>query len=314
MPKIDLNHLRIFERVAAHRNFSAAAREMTLPRSNVSRAMATLEEALGTRLLQRTTREVVLTPAGAALYERMAGIMTDLGATLDYMEGLGGAPAGPLRVSAGIGLGINVLGEHLPEFLRRYPEIELDLHLESQRVDLVADRIDVALRFGDLPDSSIVAQRLGTLERILCAAPYYLSGHGAPRCPEDLTGHRIVDMPTADARPRQWQFGGAEGSLTVNLRPAVTVDEVLTIHKLIRGGAGIGVVTRYLFEDDLATGRLIHVLPEWTLPSVTLSLLFPTRRELAPSVRAFANFMKEIEPMTPWPPLQGFLRHPRRPI
>lgn len=300
MAKLDLNHLKVFERVAAHRNFSAAAREMGLPRSSVSRAVAVLEEALGTRLLQRTTREVVLTEAGAALHQRSAGAIAELAATLDYIEGLSGVPSGPLRVSAGIGLGINVLAEHLPVFLERYPDIELDLHLESQRVDLISERFDVALRFGELPDSSLVAQKLGVLDRILCAAPNYLSRFGTPKRPEDLGGHRVVDMPTPGHRQRTWRFNGPEGTVTVDLHSTTTVDEILTMHKLIRGGTGIGGVSRYLCEEDLETGRLVHVLPEWSLSPVALSLLFPSRRELAPSVRAFADFMREIEPFAPW--------------
>lgn len=300
MAKLDLNHLAVFERVAAHGSFSAAAREMGLPRSSVSRAVAMLEDALGTRLLQRTTRAVVLTEAGAALLRRSAGAIAELAAAVDYVEGLGGVPSGPLRVSAGIGLGINVLADHLPAFLERYPDIELDLHLESQRVDLVSERIDVALRFGDLPDSSLVVQRLGVLDRVVCAAPEYLSRFGTPERPEDLAAHRVVDMPAPGRRRRTWRFDGPDGPVTADLRPATTVDEILTLHKLILGGAGIGGVSRYLCEDDLAAGRLVEVLPGWRLPPVALSLLFPSRRELAPAVRAFADFMREIEPFAPW--------------
>src|SRR5690606_37419724 len=151
-PMIDLNHLRIFERVAAHGSFSAAARELGLPRSNVSRAVSKLEESLKTRLMHRTTREVTLTTSGKALFERVAGIMEELDEAVGYIDTLTGVPSGPLRVSAGIALGINVLGDALPKFLERYPEIRLELHLESARVDLLSDNIDVALRFGRLPD------------------------------------------------------------------------------------------------------------------------------------------------------------------
>ena len=297
---IDLNHLRIFERVASHRGFSAAARELGLPRSNVSRAVAKLEEALGTRLMQRTTRAVALTPAGRALSERATALMADLDATLLDLEELTGVPSGPLRVTAGIGLGVNFLGDVLPTFLRRYPDVELFLQLESARVDLVADRIDVALRFGPLPDSTLVSQQIGKLERTLCAAPDYLAVAGTPHHPEDLVAHRIVDLPTPDARPRQWHFDGMAGPVTVSLRPTVCVDEVLTLHKLVRGGAGIGIVSTYLCADELAENRLVHLLPDWKLPAVPLSLIFPSRRELAPSVRAFSDFMREVAKDAPW--------------
>ena len=300
MAKVDLNHLKVFERVARLGSFSAAARELGMPRSSVSRAVAALEEALATRLLQRSTRAVVLTEAGAALHRRSAEAIAELSEALDYMEGLGARPAGPLRVSAGIGLGIKVLAEHLPTFLERYPDIELDLHLESQRVELIPERIDVALRFGDLPDSSLVAIRLGVLDRLLCAAPGYLSRYGTPEHPEDLVKHRLLDMPTPDHRPRRWHFDGPEGMVTLELRPTTRVDEILTLHRLVQGGAGIAGLSRYLCEEDLESGRLVRLLPEWSLPPVTLSLLFPSRRELAPAVRACGEFRRESEPLAPW--------------
>ncbi|MGY9047480.1 MAG: LysR family transcriptional regulator [Rhodobacterales bacterium] len=296
----DLNHLRIFERVASHGSFSNAARQLGLPKSSVSRAVSKLEEAFGTRLLQRTTREVTLTAAGAALHSRIAPVMKDLDTALTYVETLTGAPAGTLRVSAPIGLGINALGDRLPDFLARYPQIDLILTLEGARADLVSDSIDVALRFGDLPDSSLVAQRLGSVARMICASPTYLSAHGTPSHPNDLPAHRIVDMPTADGRPRQWRMNGPDGPITEIITPSVSVDEMLTIHRLVRGGAGIGIVPAYLCEAEIINGDLCRVLPDWSLEAVPLSIVFPSQRELAPSVRAFIDFMREIEGMLPW--------------
>jgi DNA-binding transcriptional LysR family regulator len=297
---IDMNHLRIFERVAALGSFSKAARDLGLPRSNISRAILKLEESLGVRLIERTTRQMRLTSAGQVLHLRLAPAMSGAAEAVKYVQEMTEAPAGPLRVSAGIGLGINVLGDALPRFLERYPDIRLDLHLESNRVDLLAEDIDVALRFGALQDSSLVSRRLGVLPRMLCAAPSYLAARGAPTRPEDLTGHRIVDMPTPDGRGRSWQLACAERVVSVNLAPAVTVDEVLTLHRLVRGGAGIGVISRYLCEAEIEAGRLVHVLPEWSLPAVPLLLVFPSRRDLAPAVRVFADFMVEIEAQAPW--------------
>jgi DNA-binding transcriptional LysR family regulator len=297
---IDLNHLRIFERVASHGSFSAAARELGLPRSNVSRAVSKLEESLKTRLMHRTTREVTLTTSGKALFERVAGIMEELDEAVGYIDTLTGVPSGPLRVSAGIALGINVLGDALPKFLERYPEIRLELHLESARVDLLSENIDVALRFGRLPDSSLVAQTLGTLEQTICASPTYLTRHGKPERPSDLARHRFVDMPTPDGRPRALTLSRPEGSEIVLVQPSAIVDEVLTMHRLVRGGVGIGILSSYLLKADLDDGTLERVLPDWEVPGVPISLLYPSRRELAPSVRAFANFMRDLGADAPW--------------
>lgn len=297
---IDLNHLRVFERVASLRGFSAAARDLGLPKSSVSRAVATLEEALGTRLVQRTTRDVALTPAGAALLDRARPSLADLSAAVAEVGRMSGEPAGPLRVSAGVGLGINVLSVHLPEFLRRHPRVELTLHLESAQANLLSDGLDAAIRFGELPDSTLVAQRLGGLRRLACAAPGYLAEHGAPAHPRDLARHRLVDMPTPDGRPRTWAFSGEGATVEVEVRPVVAVDEALALYGFVRHGAGIGVVSAYLCEPDVAEGRLAHVLPGWSLPLLPVSLVFPSRRELAPAVRAFADYLKEVGPLCPW--------------
>lgn len=297
---IDLNHLRIFERVAAHGSFSGAARELGLPRSNVSRAVSKLEKSLKTRLMHRTTREVTLTPSGKALFDRATGIMEELDEAVGYIDTLTGVPSGPLRVSAGIALGINVLGDALPRFLERYPEIRLELHLVSARVDLLSEKIDVALRFGSLPDSSLVAQTLGTLKRTICATPAYLKQHGKPERPSDLAQHRFVDMPTPDGRPRPLVLSRQDGTETVQMQAAAIVDEVLTIHRLVRGGAGIGVLSTYLLEADLDDGTLERVLPDWEVPGVPVSLIYPSRRELAPAVRAFADFMRDLGTDAPW--------------
>jgi DNA-binding transcriptional LysR family regulator len=297
---IDLNQIQIFERVAASGSFAAAARELGLPRSNVSRAVANLESALGTRLMHRTTRELALTPAGAALFGRAQYIMSELRATLDYMEELRGVPTGPLRVSAGIGLGVNVLSTYLPDFIKRYPYIELELRLESSRVDLLLEGVDVALRFGALPDSSLVARRLGTISRGIFAAPQYLKEMGQIAQPDDLQNHRMIGMPSADGRVHVLRMKKDDTVHSVELKPAVTVDDTITIHRLVRNGAGIGIVSTYLCEQDLAENRLIRVLPDWSVPPVPLSIVFPSRRELAPSVRAFAEFLREIGPQTPW--------------
>ncbi len=171
---LDLNSLRVFEKVASLKSFTGAARALGLPKSNISRSIARLEAELGTRLFQRTTRDVVLTLTGTALLDRSTDIINGLSEALDYVGGLGGQPRGTLKISAGIGFGINVLGEQLPEFLKRYPEIDIALDLESRSADLVAESVDIAVRLGPLADSGLVAVRLGEMRRYMCAAPTYL--------------------------------------------------------------------------------------------------------------------------------------------
>jgi DNA-binding transcriptional LysR family regulator len=291
---LDLNDLRIFERVATVHSFSAAARSLGLPKSNVSRSVARLEQALGTRLFQRTTRKVVLTATGTALKDRSSEIMEKLKDAVDYVGSLTEAPRGHLKIASGIGFGINALADKLPEFLRRYPDIEVTLELASQNADLVAKGFDVAVRLGPLSDSSMVAVRLGTMERHLCAAPAYLERRAEPLSPEDIEGHDTIEMPAGDGRPKQWRFTRQDQTVLVDLHPRVCVNEALSIYRLVSNGAGLGVISDYLCAPAIKAGRLVRLLPEWSAPPVEVTIVFPSKREIAPAVRAFVDFMKEV--------------------
>lgn len=147
---------------------------------------------------------------------------------------------------------------------------------------------------------SMVARTLGSVPRILCASPEYVSAQTSPTRPEELAKHPFIDFPAYDGRPRRWRLKRDVEQQDVFLLPRVVVNDVLTIHQLVLGGAGIGVVPRYLCETDLLQGKLVEVLPDWQMEAVPVSLLFPSRRELAPSVRALSDFLNEIGPFTPW--------------
>ena len=291
---LDLNDLQVFERVAALQGFSEAARALGLPKSNVSRSVARLEAALGARLFHRSTRDVTLTAAGIALRDRARDIIERAGEALDYVGSLAQGPRGSIKVNSGIGFGLNVLGSELPKFLQRYPDVDVTLDLESRSADLVSEAIDVAVRLGPLHDSSLIAVRLGAMRRYLCASRGYVERCGTPNSIDELKDHDIIEMPGADGRPRPWVFTREGEQSRVALHPRVTVNEALTVHRLVLSGAGLGIVSGYLCAPGISDGRLVRLLPEWSLPSVEVSLVFPSRRELSPAVRAFTEFMKEI--------------------
>ncbi len=291
---LDLSDLQVFERVAALKGFSEAARSLGLPKSNVSRSIARLEGALGARLLHRSTREVTLTSAGHALMDRARDIIERAGEALDYVGSLAHGPRGSIKVNSGIGFGLNVIASELPGFLQRHPDVDVILDLESRSADLVGEAIDVAVRLGPLQDSSLLAIRLGAMRRYLCAARSYVDRRGAPQSIEALNEHDVIEMPGSDGRPRPWVFTREGKQSRVAPHPRVTVNEALTIHRLVSSGAGLGIVSGYLCAPEIADGRLVRVLPEWSLPSVEVSLVFPSRRALSPAVRAFTEFMKEI--------------------
>ena len=291
---LDRNDLQVFERVAALQGFSEAARALGLPKSNVSRSVARLEAALAARLFHRSTRDVTLTAAGIALRDRARDIIERAGEALDYVGSLAQGPRGSIKVNSGIGFGLNVLGSELPKFLQRYPDVDVTLDLESRSADLVSEAIDVAVRLGPLHDSSAIAVRLGAMRRYLCASRGYVERCGTPNSIDELKDQDIIEMPGADGRPRPWVFTREGEQSRVALHPRVTVNEALTVHRLVLSGAGLGIVSGYLCAPGISDGRLVRLLPEWSLPSVEVSLVFPSRRELSPAVRAFTEFMKEI--------------------
>jgi LysR family transcriptional regulator for bpeEF and oprC len=292
----DLNDLRVFERVCALRSFSAAARALSQPKSNVSRSISRLETELGTRLVQRTTREFSVTTSGLILLERCSGSLVVLSEALDYVRTLGSEPHGQLRVSVSIGFGINVLADQLPEFAKRHSNISIMLDLTSRNVELVSEGVDVAIRFGPLSDSSMVAVRLGEMNQILCGSPSYLMRMSEPQSPEDLCEHEVIEMPSTEGRARIWRFLKDGVAAEATAEPRISVNDALMIHRLVLKGAGIGIVPCYLCAPDIAQGRLVHLLPEWSAPVLPVNMLFPSKRELSPAVRAFVNFMKEANP------------------
>jgi LysR family transcriptional regulator, regulator for bpeEF and oprC len=290
---LDLNDIRVFASVARLNSFSAAARELGLPKSSVSRSVTRLETTLHTRLVQRTTRAVRLTASGTALQDRCVTILADVKNAVEYVGSLSTGPRGLLRISSGIGFGVNLLSELLPPFLRQYPDVIVALDLTSRTVDLVADGVDVTIRIGPMPDSDMVATQLGTIRRYLCATPEYLERQGTPKSVEDLSTHDIVEMPSLTGTPRSWRFfqKGTE-PVTLEIKPRVAVNDPLTIYRLVSNGAGVGSISEYLCSQDIAGGRLVRLLPEWTMPPVDVCLVFPSNRELSPAVRAFISYMK----------------------
>ena len=290
---VDLNDLRVFERVAALLSFSQAAQVLDIPKSSVSRSIQRLEAELATQLILRTTREAALTEAGTALYVRCAEVLGDLSQALEYVGSLKDGPRGCLRISAAIGFGINVLGELLPDFLRRYPNVDVALELSSVYVDLVGHHVDVAIRMGPMPDSTILAKRLGMLRRYLCASPEYLERRGTPLTINDLRQHDMIHLVDTDARKPNWQFLKDGENVEHKQSPRITVNDALTIHKLILNGAGIGVTSGYLCAPELAAGRLVRLFDDWRLPPVEVHAVFPNQRELSPTIRAFIDYMRE---------------------
>jgi len=291
---IDMDDVRAFQKVGLLLSFSAAGRVLGVRKSAISRSIQRLEKALHVRLLERTTRGVALTDAGRVILEQLGGVLSQMDEVVDLAASLSAHPRGRLKVSAGIGFGLEVLTELLPEFSRAYPEIAIVLDLTSRTVDLVAEQVDVAFRMGPLVDSSLIATRLGAIGCQLCAAPSYLERRGVPRSTKDLSDHDLLAIPRANGLPGRWTFAGPKGKRsTIDMSPRLTANDPHAIFQLVLNGAGIAAVANYMAVPEIERGRLVRVLPEAGVPAVEVSLVMPSNRERSPASRAFTAFIRK---------------------
>ena len=298
---LDLNDLRVFERVGSLRSFAAAGRELALPKSSVSRSIQRLESGVGVRLLQRNSRRVDLTEPGKVLLARCRTLVDGVEAATQQLASIVGSPRGRLTIGAGIGFGLNVLGEILPAFLRRCPEVSVVLVLASAPGDLMGEGIDVAIRIGPLPSSSIIAKKLGELRRYVCASPVYLADRPIPSAPTDLLAYDVIELPGRDGRLRPWVFTQGAREVKIEPFPRVQVNDALTVHRLVVNGAGLGCISAYLCGPDVLADRLVRLLCDWDLPALDVHVVFPSRRDLSPAVRAFVDFLdKETSAQALW--------------
>lgn len=297
-----LSDVAVFLRVVEAGSFTAAAAALEVSKAAVSKYVSRLEAALGTRLLQRTTRRLTLTEAGAAYYARAAGALGELEAANDAVAALAGEPRGHLRVSAPGYLGALHLAPLLGAFLKRHPAITLDLDLSNRIVDLVQERFDVAVRISAHADSSLVARAIAPCPMVVCAAPEYLRRHGTPRHPGELADHEcliygLVRTPHEwRLRPRGRGGAGAGRWLTVPVKGALRCNDDTALKQWLLEGLGIRQFPRFFVERELKQGKVVELLPGWESPPLTISAVFATRQHLAPKVRAFVDFLVERLP------------------
>jgi DNA-binding transcriptional LysR family regulator len=292
--------LRLFVRVARTRSFSAAGRELGLSQPSASRLVSGLEQEVGAALLTRTTRAVTLTEAGADYLARVESILLALEEADHFVRGTGEL-RGVLRVAASTTFAVREIVPRLAPFLARHPALRIELLLNDQRQDLVADAIDVAVRIGALTDSTAVARRIGVSHRLLAASPAYLSKAGTPRAPADLAAHAVIVGP-ASAGPDGWAFrkGGKATSVRVSGRVVVTGTEGATASAV----SGLGIVStgHVACRAELETGALVRVLPDWDMGFGEVNAVLPAGRAAKPAARAFTEFLvAELRNLSEWP-------------
>lgn len=289
------NDLLLFARIVEAGSFSLAAQRLDLPKSTVSRRISVLEASLGERLLQRTTRKLVLTEFGTSLLEHARKVADEVEAAGALAQHRQAAPSGKLRISVPPDFANVGMIELIPRFTERYPAVTLELDLSPRRVDLVAEGFDIAIRMGDLPEDSTLAARRVALEHMgLYAAPAYIARHGLPEHPDDLLQHDLLCILSRSGGPMPWNLQRGKVAWKRELRARLTANSPELLARMACSGMGIAASSDLFVASYLAKGQLVRVLPEWEMPTATGWAVFPGRRLMPAKTRVFLDMMEEM--------------------
>jgi len=284
-----LEAMHVFVTVADLRGFAPAARKLHLSPSAVTRLIASLEQHLGARLLQRTTRSVTLTDVGARYLERARRILADVEEADSSAQAERNRPSGRLVVSAPVGFGRLHVGPVMSTYLKRYPDVSGELRLSDHLINLVDDAVDLAVRIGHLADSSLVARPVGEMRRIVVASPDYLKRHGEPETPEALLSHQTIRFGAATG----WHFVRDGRDIEVTPTPRFISNSADAVLQYAEEGGGLTRVLAYQAADGLKRGRLKIVLAKFEQPALPIHIVYPTSRLLSAKVRAFIDLVVE---------------------
>lgn len=291
----DVTAMVVFARVVELGGFSAAAQALGLSKSAVSKQISKLEDRLGTRLLNRTTRQLSLTEAGAAFFERCQRVEAEALAAEEAVTHLAEAPRGLLKVNAALSFGARHIAPALPDLLTQCPELEVDLSLNDRPVDLVEEGYDLAVRIGKLGDSSLVARRLAPLRRLVIASPDYLARRGRPEHPNDLKQHECL-LYAYQTGGQTWSFrhsaGDGERDVKVRIAGRLRINNGDAILKACAAGQGIALLPSFICGEATAEGAVERLLPDWEDGVAGgIHAVFPASRNLSPKVRVFIDFL-----------------------
>lgn len=289
----NLADIAVFVRVVERGSFTLAADDLALSRAVVSKYVSRLEERLGARLLQRTTRRLSLTEAGAALFEASRGAIERIEEAESAVARFQSAPRGRLRVSAPMSFGILHLGPALNGFASAYPAVSLDVRLDDRFVNLVEEGFDVAVRIGELTDSTLVARKLGSTRAIACASPAYLAEHGEPQAPEDLAAHDCLlysYLSTANV----WRFTGPDGrAIPVAVTGSLRINNGIVLAEAAVAGRGALMTPSFYVGSLVREGKLKRILADYGLPSLGIHAVYPQTTHVPPKVRVFIDYLVE---------------------
>jgi DNA-binding transcriptional LysR family regulator len=296
---MDLNHVTAFVRVVQDGSFTAAAKALGLPKSSVSRSVAQLEQDLGVRLLHRTTRKLHLTDAGTAFHNRVSRALADIEEATSAASDLQNELRGPVRITAPVDLGVWAVASIVARFVRRHPDVKVEVRLTSRVVDLVGEGFDLAVRAGPLRDESLIARRVGGLELRLFASSRYVARRGVPRTLAELDDHDCVLLRT-DTGTLAWELmrGTTDPPETVIVQPkrtAILANDISFLKKAILAGGGIALLPEFFTGREEHSKKLVRILPEWRMPGSNLHVAYPSARYVPQRVIVFRDFLvKEL--------------------
>jgi DNA-binding transcriptional LysR family regulator len=296
--EFDLNEMAIFVRVVEAGSFTGAAKALGLPKSTVSRKITQLEERLGVRLIQRTTRSLSLTDTGSAYHSHCSRILGEIEEANIAVTQMQSTPTGTLRITAPVLFGSTVLSGLIAEYMELHPQVNIDLVLSDQVVDLVQEGIDVAFRVGQLEDSSLIGRYLGDVKAILCASADYVDRFGKPSHPEEINDHQVISATGWN----QWSLKGPnEQEVNINIKPRLKVNDLSSLYTLALSGAGIAALPVLIAASAIKTKNLVPILCDWPFEAHPIHALYASNRHLSAKVRSFVDFVIErVRPNPPW--------------
>ncbi|MEX2745054.1 LysR family transcriptional regulator [Rhizobium mongolense] len=293
----NLGDLEIFAKVVSTGSMSLAGRVLGFSPAVVSKRIKRLENRLGTRLLQRTTRQISLTEAGQGFYDRVLGILAGLEEAEYYISGRSALMHGTLKISAPTSFGRMHIAPHLKAFMDAHPELAINLVLTDELSDIVGGGFDLAIRIAELTDSSLVARRLAPVRRLLCAAPTYLKMHGMPQSIDDLKNHRCLPAHNNDL----WRLEGPGGAMSLRPEGMLVTNSSEVIRETVIAGLGIALRSTWDIGDELKSGNLVQVLPAYEgSRNLALSAVYPSRQFLPAKVRLFIDYLADLYGPVPY--------------
>lgn len=288
-----LQELHYFVEVVRCASFTEAAQQLDVSRSLISKKITQLEQDLGTRLLNRSTRSLSLTEAGEQFYQRCKQGLAEIDLAVDEVQGMNEQPRGQLAINLPSSFGTLHVAPLLPEFRRRYPDIRLNLNFEDRKIEMIEPGFDLSIRISDIQDSSLNARRIGPCKHLVVASPSYLKQAGTPKQPHDLSQAHTIISYRLQEQHQNWRFEGPQGQCDIRLEPQVLANSSLAIKQILLNGGGIARVPSFLVGEELRQGSLIALLTEYTCPEKSIYALFPKREYMPQKTRVFIDFLVE---------------------